>query len=180
MRNESVVRLATQEGFVPNTSEQVPAKLEQQIAPSKSKNVVVVLRGDKIDAELVKLACSVSRSSKTNTILALYGIEVPRSQKLEEKMPDEEAQGADAIQAAKMVANRADVDINAEIVRTRSIAHTIIEEVNQRQCTLLIMGVPYKEKRAGTCSLDDMTEYVLENATCRVWLIRGNKEPAQH
>ena len=174
----NVDRYGHQEDIVISTRGQEPASQAQVDTPPALKNVVVVIRGEKkLDAELIKLACSVARP-KQSRILALYGIEVPRAQKIEATMPAEEARASDALQFATTIAERCDYDIEPEMVQTRSFAHSIVEEANQQGCTLLIMGVPYQEKHVMSCPIDETIDYVLQNATCRVWLIRGSKETA--
>lgn len=158
-----------------STTPQTPAT---PLEATAQKNIVVVVRGDKLDAELVKMACSYARPKEAK-ILALFGIEVPRTKKLNDQMPEEEAQASRALQMAAAVAERCDYEIEPEMVQSRSFAHSIVEEVNQQASTLLIMGMPYHEKRNGACNLDDSIDYILEHAACRVWLIRGNKELPQ-
>jgi len=168
-----------QEDLVVPTRGQEPATQQQPFTAVAPQNVVVVVRGDKrLDAELIKLACSVARP-KQSRVLALYGVEVPRTRKVEESMPEEEARASDALQYAATIAERCDYDIEPEMVQTRSFAHSIVEEVNQQKCALLIMGAPYQEKHMSGNTLDETIDYVLENATCRVWLVRGSKEMAQ-
>jgi len=142
-----------------------------------TKDVIVIVRGDrKLDTEIVKLACSVARP-KQSRILALYGIEVPRSQKVDDSPPpQDEAKATAALQFASTIAERCDYELDSEMVQTRSFAHSIVEEANQQGCVLLILGVPYKEKHATADAMDATVDYVLEHATCRVWLIRGSKE----
>jgi K+-sensing histidine kinase KdpD len=152
-----------------------PLDLANTPAERATQNVVVVVRGDKLDAELVKMACSYARPKEAR-ILALFGIEVPRSKKLNEHLPDEEARANKALQVAASVAERCDYEIEPEMVQSRSFAHSVVEEVNQQNSSLLIMGVPYAEKGNGACNLDDSIDYILEHATCRVWLIRGSKD----
>jgi nucleotide-binding universal stress UspA family protein len=169
--------MTAEEGTVATVSQQVQARGEEPSIPaSRAKHVVVVLRGDALDQELVKLACNASRASKlTGSVLAIYGVEDPQTLQTDSHVDQEEEIAKAVIQQAQQVAERAEIYIQPEIVRTGKLAQRIIEEVNRQQCTLLIMGVPYQEKRNGTCPMDDTTEYVLQHAACRVWLIRGTQ-----
>jgi K+-sensing histidine kinase KdpD len=143
-----------------------------------TKQVYAVVRGDGMDAEVVKMACIFARA-KAAQIVAMYGIEVPRKNELEEPLPAEEGQAARALQFATSVAERYDSDIETEMVKTRKFALSVVEEVNNHPCTLLVLGVPYEAKSDGTAQMDSDTSYILEHATCRVVLIRGDKEAAQ-
>ena len=146
--------------------------------PQTTKNVLVIVRGTKMDAELVKLACSVARPKQMG-VVAMYGIEVPRSRKIDEPLSDAEVKTAqEVLDIATSVAERCDYEVEQAIVQSRSFSHSIVEEANLPSCALLVMGVPYQEHRGGKCALDEEIDYVLEHATCRVWLVRGSKESA--
>lgn len=155
-----------------------PPALAPNSAPAATKNVLVVVRGNKMDAELVKLACSVARPKQMG-IIAIYGVEIPRSRSLDEPLLESEDKAArEALNSATVVAERCDYEIEHAVMQTRSLSHTIVEEANLSTSSLLVMGLPYQEKRSGKCSMDEEIDYVLEHATCRVWLIRGSKETA--
>jgi nucleotide-binding universal stress UspA family protein len=130
-----------------------------------------------MDGESVKTACLFARAKQAQ-ILALYGIEVPRKNALEDPMPAEETCAQHALQAASALASRYEYDIETEIVKTRQFALSVVEEVNHHHCTLLVIGVPYQEQSDGASPIDEETDYIMEHATCRVLLIRGCKEQA--
>jgi nucleotide-binding universal stress UspA family protein len=173
----------TQEDFVitiPGDESKLDASSIRQTPAKTIHDVLVVLRGDeKMDAEVVRIACSVARPTHCS-IVALYGIEIPRSERLEAHLPEIDARAEQVIEHAKQTARRCDYSIEPEVVKVRSFAHTIVEESNAGQCTLLVMGMPYREKQGRTGALDEMVSYVLENATCRVWLVRGAQTTCQH
>ncbi len=146
--------------------------------PTTTKQVFAIVRGDAMDAEVVKMACIFARAKQAQ-IVAMYGIEVPRKNELEAPMPAEEERAAAALQTATTIAERYDSDIETEMVKTRRFALSVVEEANRCACTLLVLGVPYHEKSDGTAQMDPETDYILEHALCRVVLIRGNKEAAR-
>lgn len=150
---------------------------EPGAAPTTTKRVVAVVRGDRMDAELIKLACSVARGKQAN-VMAIYCIEVPFAEPLESPQPQHEPEARRVLEQAAAIAERYESDIETEIVQCRSVAHGIIQEVNDSDCVLLIMGAPYQEHHGGACMLEERIDYVMEHATCRVWLIRGSKQEA--
>lgn len=148
------------------------------IAPVSTHNTFVVLRGEPMDDELLKVACNMARSKKSR-LVALFGVEVPRTRRLDEPLdPQTERDANRILEHALEKASSYEYDLEAEIVQCRNFAHSIIEEIAARGCKLLIIGMPFHTTATGTCPLDGVVGYVLEHATCRVWLIRGNKESA--
>ncbi len=145
--------------------------------PQSMKSVVVVVHGDKMDAEVIKIACMFARP-KQSQILALYGIEVSRKNALEDAMPSEEAKASRALQTASSIAERYDYTIETEIVKTRKFALSVVDEVSHHASSLLVVGVPYQQQCDGCSPIDEETDYILEHATCRVLLVRGCKENA--
>lgn len=160
------------------TSQVINSTTGSQEHPQTRKNVVVVVHGNKMDAEIIKMACMFARA-KQSQILALYGIEVPRKNALEDPLPTEEGQASRALQFATAVAERYDYTIETEIVKTRNFALSVVDEVNHHGSTVLVLGVPYQGQCDGCSPIDEETDYIMEHATCRVLLIRGCKENAQ-
>lgn len=145
--------------------------------PVDTTNIFVVLRDDPvINAELVKVACSMGRKKPDQQVIALYGVEIPRTKRLEDDLsPEDDARAQHVLSEAAMIARRVEFDrFDAEIIQCRDFGHSIIDEVKSRNCKLLIIGMPYRVTPAGVCQLDKTTDFVLEHATCRVWIIRGS------
>ena len=147
-------------------------------APTPTKHVLAVLRGNPMDKDVMKMACMFARP-KGAKVLALYGIEVPRRNTLEDPMPAEEARAAQALEAATAIAEHYELgsdDIEADLVKTRNFAISVVEEIRCSSCSLLILGTAFEEKGNSGVPLDEETNYILEHATCRVMLLRANKE----
>jgi nucleotide-binding universal stress UspA family protein len=147
-------------------------------APAQTKHVIAVLRGNSMDKDVVKMACMFARP-KGAKVLALYGIEVPRRNTLEDPMPAEEAHAAKVLESATAMAEHYELasdDIETDLLKTRNFALSVVEEVRCSCCTLLILGAGFAEKHDGAVPLDEETNYILEHATCRVMLLRANQE----
>ena len=164
-----------------STSIPAPTNTPAPITPpqsTKTKHVIAVLRGNPMDKDVVKMACMFARP-KGAKVLALYGIEVPRRNALEDAMPAEEERATQALEFATSLAERYELsndDIETDLVKTRNFAISVVEEIRCACCSLLVLGVPFEEKRDGSVPLDDETNYILEHATCRVMLLRANKD----
>ncbi len=142
-----------------------------------AQNIFVVLGNDlAINAEIMRVACTMAR--KKHPIVALYGVEIPHSRKVNEPLnPEAEENARLVLSKAIELAGRFEYeDLEPEILQCRNFARSIIDEISKRGCKLLLIGMPYRSTTAGTCKIDPTLDYVLEHATCRVWIIRGSRE----
>jgi len=53
-----------------------------------------------------------------------------------------------------------------------------VDEALAHECSLVILGLPYNVGLNGHFDLSETADYVLKNAPCRVWLIRGQQSEA--
>ncbi|HEU5347247.1 MAG TPA: universal stress protein [Ktedonobacterales bacterium] len=144
--------------------------------PQCKKNVLVVVTGSEQDRELVTLACTIAAKKKSQ-VYAVFGIEVPRTLPVDAEMPKESERGNAALDAATAVAAQLNFPIEPEIVQSRSLGQSFVDESDVHGCSLIILGLPYRFGRAGQVCLDDTAQFVLKNAPHRVWLVRG--EPGE-
>ncbi|MGE5334891.1 MAG: universal stress protein [Nitrososphaerota archaeon] len=144
--------------------------------PQCKKNVLVVVTGSEQDRELVTLACTVAGMKKSQ-VYAVFGIEVPRTLPVDAEMAKESEQGNAALDAATAVAAQLNFPIEPEIVQSRSLGQSFVDESEVHRCSLIILGLPYRFGRTGQVCLDDTAQFVLKNAPHRVWLVRG--EPGE-
>lgn len=143
--------------------------------PQCKKNVLVVVTGSDQDRELVTLACTIAKGKKSQ-VYAVYGIEVPRTLAVDAEMAKESEQGNVALDAAVSVASQLSFPIEPEIVQSRSLGQSFVDESEVHGCSLIILGLPYRFWRTGQVCLDDTAQFVLKNAPHRVWLVRGEPQ----
>ncbi len=145
---------------------------EHRRLPLKQRNILVALTDTAIDEEAVSVACSLARKRKVEA-LAVYGIQVPRKRALDDEMPEETERANRMLDAAKDVADQLQAPLDTEIVHTRHLGQTLIQEAIDHECALIVMGVPYQVGVNRQFALSETAEYVLKHAPCRVWLVRG-------
>ncbi len=151
----------------------LPLPADERGAPSsKQRNILVALTDTLIDEEAVSVACSLARKRKVEAF-AVFGIQVPRKRALDDEMPEETEQANRALDAAKEVADLLQAPLETEIVHTRDLGQSLIQEAVDHDCALIVMGVSYQVGVNGQFALSQTAEYVLKNAPCRVWLVRG-------
>jgi len=143
--------------------------------PQCRKNVLVVVTGSEQDRELITLACNIAKMKKSE-VYAVFGIEVPRTLPVDAEMAKESEAGNEALDRATAVATQLNFPIEPEIVQSRSLGQSFVDESDVHGCSLIILGLPYRFGRTGQVCLDDTAQYVLKNAPHRVWLVRGEPQ----
>jgi len=146
--------------------------------PQCKKNVLVVVTGSAQDRELVTLACTIAKTKKSQ-VYAVYGIEVPRTLPVDAEMARESEQGNTALDSAVTVASQLNFPLEPEIVQSRSLGQSFVDESDVHGCSLIILGLPYRFGRSGQVCLDDTAQFVLKNAPHRVWMVRGEPPERQ-
>lgn len=137
-------------------------------------NILVAVRGWSVDREVVSLACKVA-TEKRGQVFAVYGIEVPRAKAIDDEMPQQTEKAHEVLERAAGVAQKAGVAIDKEIVQSRDFGHSLVDEAEAHECDLLIIGVPYQLGVAGQIEGLDALTYVLQNAPCKVWVVRDRR-----
>jgi nucleotide-binding universal stress UspA family protein len=149
----------------------LPEGQKRQVANCKL-NILVAVTGSGIDKELVSLACNLAKQKKVE-VYAVYGIQVPRTLPVDAEMPAETHQARETLEFAEHVAERLSAPMEAEIIQSRHFGQSLVDEANTHDCALIVLGLPYKVGRQGHFDLDETADYVLKNASCRVWVVRG-------
>ena len=139
-------------------------------------NTLLAISGSPFDSQLVQLACGAAQKAK-GKLYVVHVLEVPRTLPLDASMA-EESRHADAIlthiedSAAKMKCQ-----LESEIIQARDVAQTLVDEAEDRQVGLLILGMQRREKY-GKFYLGTTIPAVLASAKCHVWIIREGLDSA--
>lgn len=136
------------------------------------RNVLVIVSDCELDREVISLAGKVARE-KHSKVYAVYGIEVPRSKAIDDEMPAETDAAHRALYQVASVAEKMGLDIDTEIVQSRHFGHSLVDEAQSHECALLIYGVPFRHLGETEITGQDTLDYILRNAPCRVWIVRG-------
>jgi K+-sensing histidine kinase KdpD len=157
--------------FPGRESGKVPANAE---SGTGARNVLVAIHGDEMDDELVRLSCMMAKGKK-GRVFGVYGVEVPRTLPVDATLPEVTEKAGQALEHAVELAERANFEIEPEIVQSRNYGQSLVDEAESHNCGLLILGIPYRTDRSGRFDPGEIIPYVLTHAKCRVWVIRGQQ-----
>lgn len=138
-------------------------------------SVWVLLSGGALDHELIALACAMAKQRHTSRVRAIYGIEVPRTRRIDDDMPVERAQADAILASATDDAAQLNVLVERECILTRDIGDALVHAAAAAQCGALLVGVPYRAEGDDEAHLSETVEDVLRRARCRVCVVRGRQ-----
>lgn len=129
----------------------------------KIKKILLPTRGSG-QGDTIQMACEIAKFHKA-TIMAVHVIELPTSIPLDISAPHRIAQAEEALKRASAIAGEFNVDMELSIIRSRSLADTIVELAEKNKYDLIVLGSDKKIKGMGA-----FTDHILRHAPCRVWV----------
>lgn len=135
---------------------------------------LVAVKGEKVDEEAIRLACTMTRGRK-GKVYVVYVIEVKRALPLDAEIKPEMERAEQVLKRAERIADDVDYPVETELLQAREVGPAIVDEAVERGVDTIFMGVAYK-KRFGEFALGSVVPYVLKNAPCRVLLWRESIE----
>lgn len=139
-------------------------------------NVLLAVSGSPFDNQLVQLACAVAQKSK-GKLYVVHVLEVPRTLPLDANMTEESRRADSILTHVEDAAAKTKCGLESEIIQARDVAQTLVDEAEDREVGLLILGMQRREKY-GKFYLGTTIPAVLSSAKCRVWVIREGVDEA--
>lgn len=134
------------------------------------KTLLVPTDGSRASMGAVALACNIAKRNK-GTVYVVHVIEVKRSLPLDAELEPEASEGERILLEAEKVADGQDFQVQGELLQAREAGHAVVDEAVERGVDGIILGVDYK-RPFGEFQLGRLTQYVLKNAPCLVWVCR--------
>jgi nucleotide-binding universal stress UspA family protein len=128
--------------------------------------VLVVLKGDETDTEIVTFACDVA-TRRGAALRALYAIEVPEPQLLSQWREDAEERGRAILSAARETARTLDCTLQGCLLQARDIADAIVEEAVEFGADVVVMAKPHESARG------DASKHVVDTVPSEVLLVHA-------
>ena len=140
-------------------------------------NILVAISGSPIDLHLIQMACNVAAQRK-GKLYVVHVLEVPRTLPLDANMSDESRQADAILTKIEDAATKLKCTLESEIIQARDVAQTLVDEAEDRQVGLIVLGMLRREKY-GKFYLGTTIPGVLSAAKCRVWIIRAGLDEAE-
>lgn len=137
---------------------------------SKLKKILVAVSGNTSDEDAINLACMLAKKPKAE-IFVVYIIEVKRSLPIDAIIKSDLDKAEQILNRAEDIASENDYEIKTDVLQAREAGVAIVDSAVEKDIDLILMGLDYK-KRFGMFNLGDAIPYVLEEAPCRVLLLR--------
>ena len=136
------------------------------------KSYLVAVDGTDASYNALAVACDLARRTKAR-VSVLYVIEVPRSLPLDADLQKELDHGESILSQAERVAREHDIGVRGTLLQAREAGHALVEESAAIGADAIVLGLDYDyHKPFGRFEIGALSEYVLQNAPCEVWLIR--------
>ncbi len=139
-------------------------------------HILVPIGGKLGDDDALKVAFAFAKKGKTK-VTAVHVVEVRRSLPLDADLAAETAHGEQLLEHVEELAQRAGCSLNAELLQARSAGVAVVDAALNLKADLIVMALPYRS-RFGEFHLGETSNYVLNHAACRVWLVRDEYDPA--
>ena len=134
------------------------------------KKILVPLAGSAVDHDVVRLAVSIAKGTKAQ-LFGVHVIEVRWNLPLDAVLDAELDRGEELLADAARVASQAGGELETELLQAREAAAAIIDIARERDCDLVLIGMPYR-KRLGRTYVSRTVEDVYLGAPCAVLAYR--------
>ncbi|MBS0607640.1 MAG: universal stress protein, partial [Verrucomicrobia bacterium] len=142
--------------------------------PMNVRKILVPTRGG-MQTETVQMACEVAKAHGAK-VTAVQVIEIASSLPLDIEIPHRIAAAEAILKRAEAIAQDLNVEIELKLVRSRSIPDTILELLQKGRYDLLVLGALKSTQEARQKGLGAITERILKEAPCRVWVCASEAE----
>lgn len=139
--------------------------------------ILVPIRGNHVDAEVIKMACSLAEDNGAS-IYAVYVIEVERSLPIDASLDDQSTKAEEVLSRAETFAREYGYEIDTGLLQAREAGPAIVGEAVEGGADVIVMGVGYR-RRLGTFDIGYTTSHVLKEAPCHVVLYRAASIPGE-
>ena len=136
--------------------------------PMNIRKILVPTRGG-TQTETVQMACEVAKAHQAK-VVAVQVVEIAASLPLDISIPHRMAAAEAVLKRAEAIARDLNVEIELQIVRSRSIPDTILELLEKGQYDLLVLGALKSAEEPHVKGLGAISERILKEAKCRVWI----------
>ncbi|MEO6990091.1 MAG: universal stress protein, partial [Candidatus Baltobacteraceae bacterium] len=135
---------------------------------------VVIVFSEEIHSEhMLSLAAKLARRERAK-LLAAYFIEVPHTLPVNAEMEVERRDALDVLATAEAIARKNGVEIETDVIPTRSVSQGVLELARRKDAHLIVLG-SYREGKYTGAPMARAIEVIAGSAHCDVLIgVQGN------
>lgn len=145
--------------------------------PMDVKKILVPTRGG-MQTETVQMACEIAKLHKAK-VTALQVLEIPTSLPLDISIPHRMVLAEAVLKRAEAVAREVGVEMELEIVRSRSVTDTVLEVAAKGKYDLIVLGALKSIRDPKSKGIGPVAEKIMKLSPCRVWICASEARSGQ-
>jgi APA family basic amino acid/polyamine antiporter len=146
--------------------------------PLAIRHILVPTRGG-VETETIQMACQLAKVHGAK-LTAVTIIEVAPSIPLDTVLPHRTLLAEAVLKRVEAIAREFNVEVDLQIVRSRSIPETIIELSHGDKFDLLVLGSLKTKKESVKKGLGSISDKIVREAHCRVWVCTNTVRRDDH
>jgi len=138
------------------------------------KRVVIALNGGSSDERIVRLVTTLAHAKGGDVeLIAVHVVEIDWTLPLDADVAGQSEEAQRVLDVAESVAEAAKARLEPVLLQARDVGAALVDEAVERGADLLIAGLPYRKRFGGDFAIGRTIPYVLKNAPCAGWVVRG-------
>jgi basic amino acid/polyamine antiporter, APA family len=135
--------------------------------PLLIKHILVLAEGGE-NTETVQMACELSKLHRAD-LTAVHILKIPSSLPLDTHLPERVLLGEAVLKRAEAIARELNIEIDLQMVRSRSISDALLEILRKKKHDLLILEAIGDAYGGAHKIMGKLVNKILRESSCRLW-----------
>lgn len=145
-----------------------------------SRILIPVIGDDEVDGPALKIAGMLLAGREGVEASLLNVIEVPFERNLDAEDDAAVARADEILSHAEAMLAELGCGARTSTVQARVAGAAIVDEANEQEADLILMGLRYKKRFGGQWDAGRTVPYVMRNSTAPVWCLRAETKELAH